>query len=775
MNSALLALTLLTQTAPGAQVYSGRAGALDVYAPRVESPSISIDAHLDEPEWARAAVLTDFSQYTPGEGIPATQETEVRVFYTQDAIYFGIYVYDTEPDEILVHLTERDRSSFRDDWVRVMLDTFNDERQAYSFFVNPFGIQTDGMWLESIRPLGSPTGPKVDLNLDFIWESHGRVVEDGWITEIRIPYVSLRFPDVPVQDWGLQIARGVTRSDFKSSWAPLTLEITSVLAQSGKLKDLHGIHPKRLVELNPVTTAKVEGVRTNDVFGRGDLEPEVGLNARYGITPNLVLDATLNPDFSQVEADVDQIQVNERFALFFPEKRPFFLDGAEVFRTTQRLVHTRRIVDPIVGTKLTGKVGSFGVAYMGSVDESPSSVFGGDENALFNLVRVRRDIGAGSTVGLLYTDRTLTGGDVYNRVVSGDARLLLGGRYSLETQITSSWTATGADGESVKARPLFTVALDRSGRNFFYRAKFEDVHPDFRTLTGFIPRVGDTEVQGAVGFNVYGAPGAALERWGVELRTNNFFDHNEFWDGKGPFESEIELWPTFSFRGARNITVVLRIGQFDIRAEDYARYEVRGPDGQPAPFVQPPDLTNMLAIGVIPNVRVNEALRISGMFFLREIPLFEEASQGRQFLFSPSLEIQPGEAWRFELSQTWARMWRTSDESTFSTVNLSRVRVQYQLGRSIFARVIGQYDMEERDALRHPVTGQPVLINGVVQDETERGTFEGQALISYEPSPGTIIFAGYSRLLEGPFGYSLNNKDALQDGFFVKLSYLFRI
>ncbi len=522
----VLSLALVMQVSPNDQEYSGRRGELTIQPPRFESPSISLDARLDEPEWAAAAVLTDFTQYTPVEGAPASHDTEVRVFYAPDAIYFGVHVFDN-PDDILVHLMERDRSQ-SDDWIRFMLDTFNDDRSAYTFFISPFGIQSDGMWLESITPRGAATGPKVDFNLDFIFESEGRIVDDGWVVEVRIPYVSLRFPEADVQDWGLQIARGIMRNSYKSSWAPITIEESSTLAQSGRLEGLHGLRPKRLIEFSPVATGKVEGFRQNDVFSRGDVEPEVGLNARVGITQNLVLDATINPDFSQVEADVDQIQVNERFALFFPEKRPFFLDGAEIFRTNQNLVHTRRIVDPIAGTKLTGKVGSISLGYLGAFDESPSSVFGGTNDAVFNMIRARADVGAGSTVGVLYTDRTLTDGGGFNRVASADARLLFGGRFALSTQVTGSWTSTGETGSPASIEPALTLGLIRTGLNFNYSVRLADQSEDFRTETGFMPRLGDTDFGGAVEFARYGASGALVETWGAEVQSNKLLRPRRF-------------------------------------------------------------------------------------------------------------------------------------------------------------------------------------------------------------------------------------------------------
>jgi len=755
-------------------VFNGRSGDLAVRAPRVESPTIAIDARLDEPEWANAAVLEGFTQYTPVEGREATQSTEVRVFYTSDAIYFGVYAKDSEPDRILVNLTERDRSSFGDDWIRFMIDTFDDQRQAYTFFVNPYGIQTDGLWQESLEPAGGPTGPKVDFNPDYIWESDGRVVEDGWIAEIRIPFLSVRFPDARVQDWGLQIARGVTRNDFKSSWAPITQEVSSVLSQSGRLVGLTDLRPKRLVEFNPVVTGKLDGARTGGLYERGDPEPEVGLNTRFGLTPNLVLDATVNPDFSQVEADADQIQVNERFALFFSEQRPFFLDGSEVFQSSQRLVHTRRVVDPIAGAKLTGKVGEFGVAYLGAIDESPSSIFGGQGNAVFNLVRARRDVGAGSTVGVLYTDRTATQGDAFNRLLSGDARLLFGGRYTLATQFTGSWTGVAA-GVGSSLKPAVTVDFGRNGRTFYYQTKLEAIDPEFRALSGFIPRVGDVEAQGVIGVNWFAPAGAELERVGLQFRSNNFFDYDGFGKGAAPYEWEVELWPSVTFRGRRTLTAVLRLGGFEIQPEDYAAYQVQGPSGDPEALPALSNLQNIWGVALIPNIRINDQFTLTGRSFYREVPLFAEGSRGLELQLSPALQIRPDDAWNINLNHTWAKLRRRQDDSEFSRVNLSRVRVQYQFGRSLFVRLLGQWDLERRSALRHPVTGQPLLIGGVLQGPRERGDLQGQALLSYQPSPGTVFFFGYSRLMDGPYGYDWGPKQVLNDGFFIKVSYLFRM
>ena len=798
----LTALTLMTLaagaagsasvTAPVAAdtLFRGSAGQLDVAPPRIESPAVDLDGRVDEAVWDEAAVLSDFTQYEPVEGIPASEATEVRVFYSDDAIYFGVRAYDRDPSGILARLGERDRAVFSDDWVRIMLDTFNDQRQAYVFYVNPLGIQTDGLWIEGLRN-NDGGGVSIDFNPDFLWSSEGRVTDDGWSAEIRIPFVSLRFREAPVQDWGLQVAREVRRSGFKQAWAPLTKDISSTLAQSGRLRGLRDLQPRRLVEMNPVLTGSRTGtLAESGAFVRSDPTGAFGLNGRVGVTQNLVLDATYNPDFSQVEADANQISVNERFALFFPEKRAFFLEGTEIFNTPARLVYTRQIVDPVAGAKLTGKVGAFTVGYIGAVDESPSSLLGGTGNALFNLVRGRRDVGAGSTVGFLYTDRTRTDGSgAFNRVVSGDARLVFGGRYTLTTQVAGSLTRDEDEAGHDGFRPLLSAELRRSGRTFAWNVGLTDVHPDFRARSGFIQRIGDAELNGSMSFTRFGQPGSLVESTSLRLNTGNFFTHDGLWNGRTPFEHEVELWPSVNFRGGRTLTLIFRNGYFRFEPEAYAAYGVQRADGGVDPFPLPGSLRNTKAFGLLPRIRVTDAVSLNGRMFLREVPIFVEAARGFETQIGPTLELRPTVQLQASLSYTYSRIRRSNDGparhvdtgrpvdgSVFSTVNLSRLRLQYQFTRALLVRGVAQYQFEDRSALTDPTSGRVLTVDGTPVAAFESGEFQGQFLVQYEPSPGTIFYIGYSRLMEGDDrSYRLGTMRPIDEGLFVKLSYLFRM
>jgi hypothetical protein len=769
---ALLALTTLALS-PDTLLYSGEDRELEVRPPRIEDSVVDIDGRLDEDVWDRAAVLTDFTQYEPVEGIPATERTEVLVHYSGEAIYFGVRAFDREPGKVQARLGERDRSVFDDDWIRIMLDTFDDQRQAYVFYVNPLGIQTDGLWIEGLQSRRGSV--PIDFNPDFLWESLGRVTPDGWVAEIRIPYVSLRFREVPTQAWGINVAREVKRRGFKQSWAPLSQDHASTLAQGGRLVGLTGLEPRRLVELNPVATGRRTGGLTEDeVFQRNGFETDYGLNARYGVTRNLTLDATVNPDFSQVEADANRLTVNERFDIFYPEKRPFFLEGSEIWQMPRNLVHTRQIVDPLAGAKLTGKLGAFQVGYLGALDESPGLVSEGASDAVFNLLRLRGDVAEGSTVGFVYTDRTRSSDD-YNRVLGLDARFLFG-RYTLTTQLAGSWTGPEDSGAPAGAfQPLLYGRVERSGRTFGWSLELNDVDPGFRTRVGFINRVGDAQVLGTLRHTWYGAPGSLLERISTTLQVDNFFVHDELWSGATPFEHEVQLMPTFTFRGDRSVPVILRIGYFRFLPEAYEEYGVEAAGGTEEPFAVPGALRNMLAVALLPRLRINDVASLNGRVFLREIPIYAEASRGFEVQLAPTLQLRPTTALALELSHTWSRITRSEDRGLFSASHLTRVSAQYQFARSFFGRVLVQYDLTRRDALTDPRTGRPLLVSGEPVSATEGGEFQGQLLLQYEPSPGTIFYVGYSRLERGARSLSLARMDPVEDGLFLKLSYLFRM
>ena len=743
-------------------VYRGDAGELELEPPRMVAPDVRIDGALDEPVWSAAAKLTGFTQYEPIEGRPALDDTDVYVFYTSDALYVGVRAHDRAPEEMRAKLGERDRAMMTDDWIRIMLDTFDDQRQSYVFYLTPLGIQSDGIWIEG--GTGGGGSVPIDFNPDFIWASETRLLDDGWSAELRIPYISLRFRTEPVQSWGFNVARETRRNGYKTSWAPLTQNRASTLAQIGKLRSLRDLEPRRLVEVNPVVTGRRTGALTSSGYEREGFTPELGINARVGVTQNLVLDGTLNPDFSQVEADADQITANERFAISLPEKRPFFLEGTEVFQTPQRLVYTRSIVEPVGGAKLTGKVGSFNVGYLGVVDEG--AIAG---QTAVNLLRVRRDIGGASTIGVLMTDRTATDGGDYNRVVGVDARVLLAQRYTITTQLAGSWNRA-ADEQSDGM--LSYLQVERSGETLGWEVVYEDVAPDFRAGSGFIRRVGDARLFGT-GRLVFRRPqGSLLERWGAELRLEGFYPSGNI--GGQPIESEIELQPNLFLRGGSTLRFILRRGYYALDPDAYADHRIAGPDGTLMPIAAPGELEGLYAFAVMPQLRPNAWLQIGGRMYLREIPIFTEGSRGFELLLNPDVRVWPTDGLSLELSYARSRIHRQDDDALFSTQDIPRLKAQYQFSRSLLARIVTQYNLQSRTALLDPTTGLPIHFDGIRDAGAEGGSFGAQLLVAYEPSPGTLFYAGWAQQMRGERTLRLDDMDRLSDGLFVKLSYLYR-
>ena len=406
----LLSLALaLALAAPAAGVYSGRANQLKVTVPRLDA-AIVVDGVLDETAWQQAARLTDFSEYAPVDGRPAADDrTEVLVFYTPTAIYFGVRAHEPAGG---VHATLANRDNIdADDSIQIFLNTFNDGRQALVFGVNPLGVQADGTLVEGTGNRGGAafsaleSGREVtDLTPDYVYESKGRLTDDGYEIEIEIPFKTLRFPAARVQAWGVNVLQRVQSTGHEHTWTPALRANTSFLAQSGELDGLHDLKRGLVLDLNPVVTAKADGAAGEHGWTYDAGRPEFGGNLRWGVTPNLTLNGTVNPDFSQVEADAGQFVFDPRSALYFPEKRPFFLDGAELFSAPNNLIYTRRIVAPVAAAKLTGQMSGTTIAVLSAVDDLTASASGAD-HPVVNIVRLQHDLSGQSKIGMVFTDR----------------------------------------------------------------------------------------------------------------------------------------------------------------------------------------------------------------------------------------------------------------------------------------------------------------------------------------------------------------------------------
>ena len=308
--------------------------------PRVDV-DVTIDGALSEAAWQRAARLTDFHQYEPVDGRSAEERTEVLVFYSARAIHFGIIASTRNPSTIHATLSDRDNIG-SDDRVTIYLDTFDDRRRAFMFGVNPLGVQEDGVRTEGAVSAGNIFGGSVDLNPDYLFDSKGQVTKDGYVVEVRIPFKSLRFPGSGPQRWGINIVRDNPSTGYRDTWTDVRRASASFLSQSGTMQGIENVERGVVTEVQPFVTATMTGANDiNGRFNRDDVEPDAGANLRLGF-PEVSLDATINPDFSQVESDVGLVTVNERFALFIPEKRPFFLEEPADLHASDRRAARRR-------------------------------------------------------------------------------------------------------------------------------------------------------------------------------------------------------------------------------------------------------------------------------------------------------------------------------------------------------------------------------------------------------------------------------------------------
>jgi hypothetical protein len=755
----VLALLLLLQAPgfPSSGVVDGR-GSPTADIPRIESEA-RIDGRLDEPVWSRATRLTGFWQYQPVDGRPAVEKTEVLVWYAPDAIYFGVLADDRSPTSIRATVADRDNID-NDDHVVLDLDTFHDRRRAFFFAVNPLGVQADGVRSEGAGQVSSLIPGTVDKNPDFTWDSKGRITQRGYEVEIRIPFKSLRYPGSGPQSWGFNATRVVQRTGYTDTWTDVRRANASFLGQEGAIGGLRDMRHGVTVEAQPFVTATADGA-WDDVSGRfvrEDVDPDAGLSLRFGFS-SYALDATINPDFSQVESDEGQVTVNERFALFFPEKRPFFLEGIELFGSPQTLVYTRRIVNPKAGAKLTGKFGQLGVAHLTAVDQTEGS------DAWFNISRFRRDFGRNSIAGVTFTNRDQSGS--HNRVLAGDFRYVWG-LYYAQFQYGRSWTSAGG---STRSAPIWQAEYDRTGRSWGFNYLLNGQGEGFDAQAGFVNRLRSGVVTGHAfnRFTLYGAPGAALENLTVFFGPERVWLYDSFGFKPG-LEGREQLDATFQLRGGWEVNGHLERNFVNFQDTSFAGYTI-GSAGGPA-YVPSDDFsgfTGQVKVSTPTWQRLGAEVTYGG----GRAAIFQEGSTGKGWELSGLLTLRPTTTLRVSASGTLFRLSRL-DGSEFARSTIPRLKLEYQPVRSLFFRAIGEYRSERRGALLDPRTGDALFVAGAAQPTSDFNGFRVDLLASFEPTPGTVAFLGYGSSLESDAEFNWSRLERVNDGFFVKLAYQVR-
>ena len=786
----LLAPALLaaqeTLTTPGAvsassnRIYSGRGNRLDVDLPRAATTTVvTIDGTMDEPVWQTAAVLTGFSQFEPTDGLPAEDSTEVWVFYTDHAIFFGIRAFEPH-GAVRAQLADRDKID-TDDNVQIYLDTFNDRRRSLYFAVNALGRQADGT-----RNERGGTSSTVDLAEDFQFQSKGRITDFGYEVEVRIPFKSLRYQALPVQDWGIQFLRLVQHSQYTQTWTPAKHVSQSFLAQSGRLKGLTQLKRGLVMDLNPTTTSHLDGTPapvTTTRWKTREAKPELGGNVKWGITTNLTMNATANPDFSQVEADVQAVQYDPRSSVSYPEKRPFFVEGSEQFdapSTPASLIYTRRMVQPVGALKLNGRAAGVSIGFLSAADERAQSAFlATPHNPLFNILRLKKDVGPQSTIGLTATDRT--DGSNFSRVAAGDMRLVFSKVYSFTGNYAQSFNRVGTLSTTA---PSWRFNLDRTGRRYGSSYNIQGTHPLFQTLAGFVSRTNLSTVSMDQKLTTYGKKGAPLESYTFDLNLSATFWYDSLLKAREWNDPKLHFNNTFAFRGGWRATTHVFLETFRYDPNLYKSYYIQRtlPGGAM-------DTVPYVGVHRIMNIDISQSLSTPQFSTFRGTfnviwgwdENFEEWA--RAFIMFPTFVLtwNPSNKIRTELRYPLQLYVRLTDWSTVKRRQIPRLKVEYQASRAIFLRFVGQYDAQFRDNLRDASrTEFPILIKGSTGTFTPARLTRSNSLrvdwlFSYQPSPGTVFFAGYGASLKEPDPFRFTDLARTVDGFFVKLSYLYRL
>jgi hypothetical protein len=785
-----------------------------VRIPQFTAPPV-IDGVLDDEVWKNAAVFGDFIQTHPGDNVQPTHPTEFMMAYDSKNLYMAYKVIQ-DPSTVRATVARRD-NIFNDDYVLVYIDTFNDQRQAYVIFFNPLGIQADGTYTE---------GRGEDYSVDLLMESKGVLTKDGFTIEAAIPFKSLRYEAGKDNKWGLHIFRRVKyKNNEYNSWMPDDRSIIGTLNQSGLITGLEGIETTRQLEVNPSFTVSQSGRRSRFTFGEVNnpagrfvnegLKGEFGMTAKFGLTPTMTLDFAYNPDFAQVEADAPISTANLRFPVFFPEKRPFFLERIDIFQSGLNVVNTRAIVDPDIAAKLTGRRGknTFGLMYASDngtsgnltkddrqalaiclqTKENPwelcpnERIF--DQNAEIGVLRYKRDIGRQHNVGMFATTYNFV--DNHNNTLGFDGRFKLSPKMVSEFQVLGTTTRThfyDPDADVTEYRTGnglgYRAYLERSGRNLYMNFLGQGRSREYRADVGFTNRT-DTNYWGSY----------------IQYETDR--------DAKKSIVSK-RIWNetniTFDWKGRSQYFITNTRGQVALQRQTYigANYQL----GFERVYTNEFDMPHGAFAGntsergahfnaVQAFIETTPHKKLFLFFFMDHTwglmdydfgagPDFPRASSafqnylaqcalnstactgenpsisvpgldpgpGDQLMIESTIRYQPTTAFQTQLNYTKRRLVRHDTGLVAFDDNLFSSRSVYQFTRDIFARLRLDYSTLSRRV-------------------------RPQFVLGWTPSPGTALYAGYNDDINyngyNPFiglqepGFRSNGRT-----FFIKASYLFK-
>ena len=711
-------------------------------ASRIES-ELLVTGKLSDPRWKLAQAADIGFEVTPGENTPASQKTTVRILYDADYVYFGFDCRDTNPSAIRAHITDRDKI-FDDDFVGIILDTYGDYQRAYEFMVNPYGIQADLMRV----------GNNEDDSFDTVWKSAADINESGWTAVIAIPFKSLRFPSIQEQRWVGLFFRNLPRTSREQiSWTPNDRNNPCFMCQGGIVEGIVGVQATNSVELLPYVVAQQrgdlrDGSDPSSAFENGKINGRIGGGVRYSPSPDLSVEAVVNPDFSQVESDAAQISVNSTFALNYPEKRPFFLYGADLFRDQTGIFYSRTINNPIGSARVIGKSGSFSFGYLAASDRNTPYIIPGEENSDFvstnltsfsNVARARYDFGNETFIGSMITTRSTN--SAHNYVGGVDWNYRFWEKYAFQGEVFYSDTKELSDSSLLTSNRSFgstghnamfngeqyggasyVLGIRRDAREYSVALQYLDRSETFQAQDGFVPN-NNTRMAFLQQQYTFYPNNALFDNWTIQGNAGLHFNH----DG-----TRKEKWfvPGVSAQLKNQINVT--VTYFAMNDELFGGTQF--------------DNINRTQIDISARPSSILTLSFDGSFG-RFIRRSRDPQMGRGHTIDMTTTLRPTSRLRMDLSYSRARLSSVASGELFYDGYIARMMGMYQFTPELYLRVIGQYDQFNKAIDFYP-------------------------LFSYKLNPFTIFYAG-STVALSDFGPSFGVKQTARQ-FFLKFQYLLR-
>jgi hypothetical protein len=722
----------------------------DLQIPKISHPP-TIDEFLNGSARTDMKRVDDFRQRNPGDGVPISQKTAAYIGYDRKNLYV-VFVCSSAPGQLRARLSKRE-DVFSDDVVGVVLDTFHDHQRGYEFFANPLGVQAEATESESSDD---------DFSFETLWFSAGRATQNGFVSAITLPFRSLRFSPSEMQTWGIAFFRSIPATNENAFWPFISNKVAGFSQQMGNLSGLEGISPGRNMQFIPY--AAFAGSHYLDASGvpayRSKTDTRAGMDVKAVLHDSLTLDMALNPDFSQVESDDPQVTVNQRYEVVFPEKRPFFLENSGYFGTPQNLFFSRRIEDPEFGARLTGRLGRWSLGALGIDDRAPGRTSdAADPNrgkrAAIGVFRLQRDFGKQSNIGILVTDREFAGS--FNRVAAMDARVKLSAHWTASAQAMTSHTnklgGGGSGGSAYYAGAWF------NNRNYSYSLNYVDFSNGFHTDLGYIQRTGIRRLNQFAQRNfrphnktiLRVSPGLSMsatfdrrnvqQNWSMQPQVNMELVRSTYFSLSR--EEAFERYGGINFRGGNTSigahTEYFKKVTFDSGFSKGARINY-DPAGNLAPF-----LCNGSDLQMQVTVRPTFRMKVDTTYYLTRL-------RARRDSFAGVPHATDGRP------------------AAVFVNHLARTRVNYQFTRELSLRLILDYN---------GVIENPSLVN---LERQKRIT--GDALLTYLLHPGTALYVGYTDRIENQrifpgapprLGRTDFPSATTGRGFFVKLSYLYRL